>query len=71
MMWLALATEIAGIIHERLALANKRAEMATDPVQKKAAIDEGLTVADALHKFLDKVKGLIPELRDNPAPAKP
>lgn len=70
-MWLALFTELAGILHERLALANKRAELATDPVQKKAAIDEGLIVADSFQKLLDKVKGFIDELKDHPAvPAK-
>ncbi len=72
-MWLALFTELAGILHERLALANKRAELATDPAQKKAAIDEGLIVADSFQKLLDKVKGFISELNDHPAvpPAKP
>lgn len=66
-MWLALFTELAGILHERLALANKRAELATDPVQKKAAIDEGLIVADAAQKLLDRIRGLIGELKDTAA----
>jgi hypothetical protein len=66
MLWLPLFVELAGILHERLALANKRAELATDPAAKKAAIDEGLIVADSFQKLLDKIKGFIGELNDHP-----
>lgn len=65
-MWLALLTEIAGCLHERLALANKRAEMATNDADKKAAIDEGLIVADTFQKMITKLKGMVHELNDAP-----
>lgn len=71
MPWLPLMVELAGILHERLSLANKRAELATDPAAKKAAIDEGLIVADSFQKLLDKIKGFIGELNDHPASTPP
>lgn len=67
-MWLALAIEIAGIIHERLALANKRADLATDPAAKKAAVDEGLIIADTGQKLFDKIRGFIDGLKDDKTP---
>lgn len=62
-MWLAFAIQIAGIINNRLALAKMRAEMSTDLEEKKKAIDEGLIVADTLHKLLDRARGQIEQLR--------
>lgn len=61
-LWLALAVQIATIIANRLTLQRMRAEMATTEGDKKAAIDEGLKVDDALHTFLDKVRGKIESL---------
>lgn len=67
MVWVLLLTEALGVIRERLSLANKRAELATTPEEKRKAIDEGLVVTDTLHRMVDKIRGLIPQLGDNPA----
>lgn len=62
-LWLTLLTQIATIIANRLALAKMRADMATTDDEKKRAIDEGLIVADSMHKIFDKVSGQIDSLK--------
>lgn len=70
MAWVLLLTEVVGAYRERMALANKRYDMATTDADKKAAIDDGLLVADTFQKLIAKLKGLVHELNDAPVPAK-
>lgn len=70
-LWLAFAVQLATIIANRLQLARMRAEMATTDVEKKAAIDDGLKVADSFHAVFEKVQGQIDALKGAPVPVVP